>query len=432
MHREKNSQSGDRLKTPDSGLGAGVAARGSNVDPGRGVQQSVLLLEVPWGGVVNFEWNEEQIALREGAAKFAGQHLVDGVIERDREGVFSRQLWDECAEFGLQGIQVPEELNGAGHDLMSAVAVFEGIGYGARDNGLVFSVSAHAASCEGPVSDFGTEAQQREWLPRLADGSAIGATGITEPDSGSNALALTTSAREDGGCWVLDGSKTFVTNAPVADVFIIYARTADSGFAGLSCFLIPRETEGLTVGPEMEKMGLRTSPMAQVFLEDCRVPATAVLGTVGSGAMIFNQTMDLERLLVMAPAIGVMERVLETCVAHARQRKTGAQPIGKHQSIAHRIADMELELEAARLLLYRAAWHRMQRGSATRESALAKLAVSEAYVSICRSAVQIFGGYGYMVEYELERELRDALATTLYVGTSEIQRNLIAGLRGLG
>ena len=148
--------------------------------------------------------------------------------------------------------------------------------------------------------------------------------------------------------------------------------------------------------------------------------------------MIFSQTMEVERLLVMAPAIGVMERLLERCVAHARQRRAGASTIGSHQAIAHRIADMELQLESARLLLYRAAWHRVHRGTATRESALAKLAVSEAYVEVCRSAVQIFGGYGYTSEYEVERELRDALAATLYVGTSEIQRNLVAGLRGLG
>ena len=381
---------------------------------------------------MDFDWTEEQRELRRGAVEFASRRLAEGVIERDREGVFPRELWDACAEFGLQGALVPEEWNGGGHDLLSAVAILEGIGYGARDNGLVFSVAAHAASCEGPLAAFGSEAQKDEWLPRLADGSLIGATGITEPDSGSNALALSTTAVESGGDWVLDGSKTFVTNAPVADLFVIYARTGGSGFAGLTCFLIPRDTEGLTVGPAMEKMGLRTSPMSQVFLESCRVPASAVVGGVGSGAMIFNQTMDVERLLVMAPAIGVMERLLERCVAHARERTTGAVPIGKHQSISHRIADMELALEAARLLLYRAAWQRMRRGTATRESALAKLAVSEAYVETCRSAVQIFGGYGYMVDYEIERELRDALATTLYVGTSEIQRNLIAGLRGLG
>jgi alkylation response protein AidB-like acyl-CoA dehydrogenase len=381
---------------------------------------------------VDFNWTEGQLDLRRGAVEFSSRRLAEGVTGRDRDGAFSRELWDACAAFGLQGLMVPEEWHGGGQDLLSAVAVLEGIGYGARDNGLVFSVASHVASCEGPLSEFGSEDQKQEWLPRLADGSAIGATGITEPDSGSNALALVTTATETGGDWILDGSKTFVTNAPVADVFIIYARTGGSGFGGITCFLIPREADGLTVGPPMEKMGLRTSPMSQLYLEHCRVPASAVVGGVGSGAMVFNQTMDVERLLVMAPAIGVIERILERCATHARQRTTGSVPIGKHQSISHRIADMELALEAARLLLYRAADHRMRHGIATRESALAKLAASEAYVECCRSAMQIFGGYGYMVEIEIERELRDALATTLYVGTSEIQRNLIAGLRGLG
>ena len=381
---------------------------------------------------MDFAWTDEQLDLRRGAVEFGSERLTDGVVERDRDGIFDRELWDACAEFGLQGLMVPEEWSGAGQDLLSAVAVMEGLGYGARDSGLVFSVAAHAASCEGPLAVFGNQEQKDEWLPRLADGSAIGATAVTEPDSGSNALAMTTAAVEDGDAWVLDGSKTFVTNAPVADLFIVYARTGGSGFAGITCFLVPRETEGLKVAAPMEKMGLRTSPMSQVFLDRCRVPASAVVGGVGSGAMIFNQTMDVERLLVMAPALGVMERLLEQCVTHARQRTTGSVPIGKHQSISHRIADMELALESSRLLLYRAAWHRARRGVATRESALAKLSVSEAYVELCRSAMQIFGGYGYMVDHEIERELRDALATTLYVGTSEIQRNLIAGLRGLG
>jgi alkylation response protein AidB-like acyl-CoA dehydrogenase len=179
-------------------------------------------------------------------------------------------------------------------------------------------------------------------------------------------------------------------------------------------------------------MGLRTSPMAQLYLDDCRVPDGNLLGGVGSGAMMFTRTMEVERLLVMAPAIGVMERLLERCVSHARERKAGAVAIGKHQAIAHRVADMEVRLEGARLLLYRAAWQRVRHGSAIRESAAAKLAVSEAYEYVCRAAVQIFGGYGYTTEYELERELRDALAASLYVGTSEIQRNLLAGLRGLG
>ena len=382
---------------------------------------------------MDFGWTDEQVRLRRGAVEFASARLADGVRERDRDGTFSRELWNACAEFGLQGLLTADVdvSDGSAEDLLSAVAVLEGIGYGARDNGLVFSVVAHAASCAEPLAIFGSDAQREEWLPRLADGSVIGATGITEPDSGSSALTLATTAVQDGAGWVLNGSKTFVTNAPIADLFVVYARTGQ-GFGGISCFVVPRDTPGLSIGPSIEKMGLRTSPMALLHLEACRVPSSSLVGAVGSGAMIFSQTMEVERLLVMAPAIGVMERLLEQCVLHALQRKPGGTAIGKYQAIAHRIADMELQLEAARLLLHRAAWQHGRRGTATRESALAKLAVSEAYVEFCRSAMQIFGGYGYTAEYEIERELRDALAATLYVGTSEIQRNLVAGLRGLG
>jgi alkylation response protein AidB-like acyl-CoA dehydrogenase len=380
---------------------------------------------------MDFAWNEDQQAIREAATEFGARMLVEGVEARDRAGAFSREAWAACAEFGLTGLLVPEHWGGGEQDLLTAVATYEGVGRGGLDNGTVFTVAAHAASCAGPILDYGTADQKDTWLPRLAEGSTIGAAAITEPGSGSNALGLSTSAEavEDG--WVLNGAKTFVSNAPMADLFLVYARTAPGGLAGLTAFLVPAGNPGLSVGKPIEKMGLRTAPMAEVFFDDCRVPASAVLGSVGSGAMIFNQTMDVERLLVMAPAIGVMERLLERCVAHARERDTGNGPIGKNQAVSHPIADMELDLEQARWLLYRAAWHAQNHGTATRESALAKLAVSEAYIRCCRTALQVFGGYGYTVEYGIERELRDALATTVYVGTSEIQRNLIAGLRGL-
>ena len=380
---------------------------------------------------MEFDWSVEAQSLRGAAIDFAKSWLVGGTAERDKEGTFSRELWEHCARFGLQGVLVPAQWGGGGHDLLSAIAVLEGIGYGGRDNGLIFSVAAHAASCASPIAGHGSPTQKDEWLPRLADGSTIGATGITEPGSGSSALDMRTTAARSGDGWVLQGSKTFVTNAPVADLFLVYARTS-SGFGGVSCFLLSRETEGLEIGPSIPKMGLRTCPMAEVFMDGCRVPDETLLGGVGSGALVFTQAMEVERLLVMAPAIGVMQRLLERCTDHARTRKAGSVAIGRHQAVAHRIADMEVALESARLLLYRAAWLRLHKGVAMRESAIAKLAVSEAYVDCCRNAMQIFGGYGYTVEYEIERELRDALAATLYVGTSEIQRNLIAGLRGLG
>jgi alkylation response protein AidB-like acyl-CoA dehydrogenase len=380
---------------------------------------------------MNFGWNEDQVALRSAAAEFGARVLTEGIVDRDRNSIFSPELWSACADFGLTGLIIPEAWSGLGHDMLTAVAILEGVGLGALDNGMVFSAVAHAASVAGPIVDYGTKEQQDEWLPRLANGSVIGAAAITEPGTGSNSLGMTTAARQDGEHWVLDGSKTFITNAPVADLFLAYARTGKGSMAGLSCFLVPAETKGLSVGKPIEKMGLRTSPMAEVFFDDCRVPGSALLGSVGSGSMIFNLTMDVERLLVMAPAIGVMERLLDRCVAHARERNIGSGPIGAHQAVSHPIANMELDLETSRLALYRAAWRTENHGTITRESALAKLAVSEAYIRCCRTAMQVFGGYGYTVEYGLERELRDALATTLYVGTSEIQRNLIAGLRGI-
>ncbi|MEE4174548.1 MAG: acyl-CoA dehydrogenase family protein [Xanthomonadales bacterium] len=380
---------------------------------------------------MDFAWNEDQLAIREAAAEFGARMLVDGVEARDREGVFSRAAWDACADFGLPGLLVPGTWGGGEQDLLTAVASYEGVGRGGLDNGTIFAVAAHAASCAGPIMDYGSDAQKDSWLPRLADGSIIGAAAITEPGSGSNALGLATSAGKTEDGWVLNGSKTFVSNAPMADLFLVYARTGPGGLAGLTAFLVPADTAGLSVGQPIEKMGLRTAPMAEVFFDDCRIPADAVLGSAGSGSMIFNQTMEVERLLVMAPAIGVMERLLERCVSHARERDTGKGPIGANQAVSHPIADMELDLEQARWMLYRAAWHAEHHGTATRESALAKLSVSEAYIRCCRTALQIFGGYGYTVEYGIERELRDALATTVYVGTSEIQRNLVAGLRGL-
>lgn len=380
---------------------------------------------------MDFSWEDEQKALRDAAVEFASKRLVDGVIDRDRQAAFSHELWQACADFGLQGMLVSKKWGGGGHSLLDMIAVLEGIGFGGKDNGLVFSVGAHASACEGPLSAFGSMEQQQTWLPGLVDGSTVAATAITEPNAGSDVYAIETRAEKDGLDYVLNGSKTFVTNAPIADLFLIYARTGEPGLFGITCFLVPQETHGIEIGPDIQKSGLRTSPMAEVFLSDCRVPETNILGSAGSGGMVFGESIELERLLVLAPAIGAMERLLERCVDHARTRRVGGVPIGKNQAVSHRIAEMELRLESSRLMLYRAAWKKMNRRQALRDSALAKLALSEAYVYCSQSAVQIFGGYGYTVEYELERELRDATASTLYVGTSEIQRTIIAKTRGL-
>ena len=381
---------------------------------------------------MDFGFTDQQQELFDAAVKFASERLRDGVIERDRDHAFSRELWQACADFGLQGLMTPAELGGGGHGPLEVAAILEGVGYGGRDNGLVFSVGAHLWACTVPLLRFGTDAQKARWLRGMASGELIAANGMTEPDTGSDAYALRTAAVKEQDRYVLDGQKTFVTNAPVADLFIVYARTGGkAGFAGISCFVVEKDTPGLTVSKPLEKMGLRTSPMAEIFFDGCEVPAENLVGREGSGSMVFNMSMEFERLFIMAPPLGATRRLVERCVEHARTRKTGDTPLGKHQSVAHKVVEMDLRHEQARLALFHAAWLKGKRGMAMAESARAKLAVSEAYLRCCRDAVQVHGGYGYMVEYELERELRDATAATLYSGTSEVQRNIVAALKGL-
>ncbi len=303
----------------------------------------------------------------------------------------------------------------------------EALGYGCRDNGLIFSLNAQMWACEVPIAKFGSEEQKRRYLPGLADGSLIGAHAISEPESGSDAFALTTTAEERGGGYVLNGAKTFVTNAPVADLFVVFATTDRSrGFAGLCAFLVDRDAPGLSLGTPLLKMGLRTAKISEVFLDDCYVPAERMLGKRGAGMAVFNHSMEWERGCILASAVGSMQRQLERSVAYARERKQFGKPIGKFQAVSHRIVDMKVRLEAARALLYRLGWLMDQGRSSPMDSALTKLFLSEAYMQSSADALKVHGGYGYMTEYELERELRDAIGGELYSGTSDLQRNTIA------
>jgi alkylation response protein AidB-like acyl-CoA dehydrogenase len=283
-----------------------------------------------------------------------------------------------------------------------------------------------------PILRFGREDQKRRYLPGLCDGSLIGAHAMTEPTTGSDAFALRTTAVKCGASYVLNGSKTFVTNAPVADFFLVFARTDPAkGAFGLAAFLVGRDTPGVTLGRELHKMGLRTSPMAEVVLENCEVAADAMLGAPGGGMALFNHSMDWERGGILACAAGTMERQLERCTTYARERRQFGRAIGKFQAVADRIVDMKLRLETARLLLYRLGWLKTMGKPTKVESPMVKVYLSECFLQSSLDAVQIFGGYGYMAEYELEREVRDAVGSRIYSGTSDIQRNLIASALGL-
>src|ERR1700674_5451769 len=380
---------------------------------------------------MELELAEQQQQLQNAAIEFARAELNDDVIRRDRDEVFSIDGWKKCARFGALGLPVPCEYGGMGLGINEVIAVMEGLGYGARDQGLLFSINAHLWTNTLPILVYGTEKQKRKYLPGLCNGDLLGANGASEPDAGSDVFAMRTRAQRRGDCYVLNGTKTFVSNAPVANLFVVYA-TVDArlGPMGITAFVIERDTAGLTVTRAIEKMGLRTSPMAEITLEDCTIPASSRLGREGRGVGVFEASMEWERGCILANYLGVMRRQLESCIDYVRKRKQFGQPIGKFQSVANRVVDMKVRLDTCRPLVYRIGWLKAQNKPATVEAAVAKLYVAQSLIASCQDAIQIFGGYGYMVEQGLERERRDAIASTLYSGTSEIQRNLIA--KGLG
>lgn len=381
---------------------------------------------------MDFSWTEDQLALRRSIVEFAQRELGEGIHADDRAGTLSRTKWRKCAAMGIHGLAVPEEYGGTGHDVLTTVGALEALGYGCADAGLLFAIGAQMWAVQAPILRFGSDEQKQHYLPRLLSGEIIGAHAITEPGSGSDTFSMTATAEKRGDEYVLNGSKTFATNAPVADVFVVFATTNPKrGFMGVTAFLVDKGTPGLTAGRAIDKMGIRTSPMGEVFLSDCVVPASARLGREGNGGTIFTHSMGWERTCILAGAVGAMERQLETCVAYAAQREQFGKTIGKFQSVSNKIVQMKIRFETSRLLLYRAAWLRANGQEATAEVAMAKLCISEAHVASSLDAIQIHGGYGYSTETGIERDLRDALGSRIYSGTSEIQHEIIARAIGL-
>jgi alkylation response protein AidB-like acyl-CoA dehydrogenase len=382
---------------------------------------------------MDFSLSEEQKLLRDSIVKFARNELNHDVVQRDRDETFSRDIWRKCAEIGIQGLPVPEEYGGSGADPLSCAIALDALGYGCADGGLVFSLCAHLLACVVPVWKHGSDAQKRRYLRGLADGSLIGSHAITEPNSGSDTFAMKLRADRDGSGWRLNGTKTFISNGPVADVAVVFAMTDTAkGFhGGVTAFLVERGLRGFSAGQKFAKMGLRTSPVGELVFEDAYVGEDNVLGNVGGGTNVFGTAMDWERSLLVAAHVGTIERLLETSITYARSRTQFGQPIGKFQAVAHKIADMKVQLEAARLLAYRTASRLTKVRSISLDASITKLFVSESLVKTALDAVQLHGGYGFMVEYEVERALRDAIGSTIYSGTSEMQRNIIARWLGL-
>jgi hypothetical protein len=382
---------------------------------------------------MDFSLTEEQQLLRETIVRFSQKELNGDVTERDREHRFPRDLWLKCGEMRLQGLPVPEQYGGSGLDPLSTAIALEGLGYGCKDGGLVFSICAHLLSCVVPIWRHGTEEQKRRFLPRLCDGSFIGVHAMTEPNSGSDAFALSTKAERQGDGYRINGSTTFISNGPVADVVIVFAMTdAKKGYhGGVSAFIVEKGNPGFRSSRPFDKMGIRTAPLGELVFEDVSVSEDAVLGGIGAGSAIFTHAMDWERTCLFASHVGAMERLLETVLGYARSRTQFGQTIGKFQAISHRIADLKVHLEAARLLVYRAASRLDRARNVSLDASIAKLFVSESLLQAALAAVQIHGGYGYMAEFEVERALRDAVGSTIYSGTSEMQRNIISRWLGL-
>lgn len=373
---------------------------------------------------VDFSFTEDQELLRDEVRRFAEERIRPGLAERDREHRFPVEIFKEMGEMGLLGMMVPEEYGGAGMDTLSYLLAMEEVSR--VDPAVAVTMSVTNSVCSWPIMKFGSEDLKRRVLPSLASGETLGGFGLTEPGAGSDAGSLKTTARRDGGFWVLNGEKAWITNAGYANWFVVVARTnPEAGKRGLSAIVVPADAPGFSVGQPEEKLGLKSSRTAQIYFSDCRVPAENLLGEEGQGLKIALATLGHSRLGIAAQAVGIHQRALELAVEYSKERVQFGAPIANNQAIQFKIAQIATELAAARALMHFAGSmeHSAQAG---RLAAQAKVYASEAANRACQESLQIHGGNGFHDDYEISRLYRDVRVTTIYEGTSEMQRLVIA------
>jgi alkylation response protein AidB-like acyl-CoA dehydrogenase len=378
---------------------------------------------------MNFDFPSEYLDYQKKVKEFAQTQLNDDVQQRDRDCVFAEELWQKCADFGIQGLAAPAKYGGSFEkvDLQRAVLAMSGLGYGCLDNGLGLTLNAHMWSVMMTITEFGTEAQKEKYLPKLSNGSWIGCHALSEEESGSDVFNMSTTAEKNGDFYILNGKKSWVTLAPNADIAVIFALTNPKiGKWGVSAFIVESRYEGYSSSLNQEKMGMRTAPFGTIIFNDCKVPVENRIGKEGAGMGISNYSLEYDRCFILASVIGTMERQIEEAVTYAKNRKQFGKPIFDFQAVSHRIADMKLRLETAKLLLYKMAWLKDIGKSAPLESALLKLHLSEAAVSNSMDLIRIFGAKGYVTEFGIERNLRDVVGSVILAGTSDIQKNIIA------
>jgi butyryl-CoA dehydrogenase len=374
---------------------------------------------------VDLDLSPEQTMIRDTARELAAKEILPKAAEIDRQHRYPREIVARLAELGLMGVAVPEEWGGAGMDTVSYALALEEISRACASTGTIMSVN-NSLVCD-PLLRYGSDAQKTAWLAPLASGQKLGCFALSEPDAGSDAGGLKTTARRQGDGWVLDGTKNFITNGPVADLVVVFAvTTPGQGNKGISAFLVPASTPGLTLGRPDDKMGIRGALSSQIFFADCALPAEALLGSEGQGFKIAMGTLDGGRIGIAAQAVGIARAAFEDAAQYSLQRKTFGQPIASHQAIQFKLADMCTEIDAARLLVWRAAVKKDEGGRYTTDASMAKVFASEVANRAAKEAVQIFGGYGYLTDFPVERHFRDAKITEIYEGTSEIQRLVIA------
>jgi butyryl-CoA dehydrogenase len=374
---------------------------------------------------MNFKLSEEHEMIRKMVRDFARNEVAPTAAERDEEERFDMDLFKKMAELGLTGIPWPEEYGGIGSDYLAYCIAVEELSRVCASTGV--TLSAHTSLAGWPVYKFGTEEQKQKYLRPMAQGEKIGAYGLTEPGSGSDAGGMKTTARLEGDHYVLNGSKIFITNGGIADTYIVFALTDPSQRQrGTSAFIVEADFEGFSVGKKEKKLGIRSSPTTEIVFEDCKVPKENMLGNEGDGFKIAMMTLDGGRNGIAAQAVGIAQGALDASVDYAKEREQFGKPIAANQGISFKIADMATSIEASRLLTYQAAWLESEGLPYGKESAMSKLMAGDTAMKVTMEAVQIFGGYGYTKDYPVERYMRDAKITQIYEGTQEIQRLVIS------
>jgi butyryl-CoA dehydrogenase len=374
---------------------------------------------------MHVELTEIQQQIRRTCRDFAARELIPNARRWDEQHEFPAEAVRQLGELGLMGVAVPERWGGAGLDPVAYAVAMEEISRGCAGTGVIMSVN-NSLWCD-PILRFGTDAQKERWLEPFASGRKLGCFALTEPQSGSDAAEMKTVARREGDAYVLDGTKNFITNGPQADAVLVFAMTApERRHRGISAFVVPTDTPGFSRGRPDDKLGIRASGSCSIFLEGCRVPATHRIGQEGEGFKIAMSTLDGGRIGIAAQALGIARAAFEEALEYSRERRSFGKPICEHQAIQFMLADMATELDAARLLVLAAAAQKGRGARHTVESSMAKVYASEMCGRVTTRAVQIFGGYGYTKEYDVERHFRDAKITEIYEGTSEIQRLVIS------